>query len=514
MTQPNVLFLFSDEHNAKCLGHGLNSQVKTPNLDRLAAEGTRFSRAVTQSPICTPSRICFASGQYSHNHGYYGLAAEHDGPNLMDNLPHLYGHFKTAGYAVGAVGKSHLPPGWIESSCDRFVEDKDVEFGYPAFLRRQGIDPARSAGLNWGGKKIKAGGTDKFNHDFGPDELPYELSAEHWEASEAIDFMRTHGEQPFFLQVGFWRPHTPCTPSPEFWDMYPEEHLQEPPNADYEMSGKSPLLQERRQMLENLPPEKFVFDPPDYRSMRRRYLRGYYGCISQVDHAIGEILDALENLGLADNTIVVYSTDHGDFAIEHGIVEKAPGIFADAVTRIPFIWRWPGKIAADHESQQLVQTVDLAPTLCSLTGVEPMPTADGMDLTGLLQGNEQAVREVAVTENPCTRVLYHDRYRYVHVPEGMRAEGGEGELYDLLEDPWEMHNLIREPGYQEVVEDIRSRLLDWLLSTQRVVSVHPSLDRSGERAAKGRRRHPVDADGKRAPAYIQEIAEKCGRNYL
>lgn len=193
---PNILFLLSDEHNAKCLGHVPGSQVKTPNLDALAVGGVRCANAVTQSPICTPSRISFASGQYPHNHGYYGLAGKLEGgPDLLQNLPHLWSHFREAGYRTGAVGKSHLPPGWIESDCDRFVEDKDPETGYPAFLRECGIDPAESAALDWG-QRVKATDPPKFGHDFGPDALGYEHSVEHWEALEAMRFMEAHQEEP------------------------------------------------------------------------------------------------------------------------------------------------------------------------------------------------------------------------------------------------------------------------------------------------------------------------------
>lgn len=313
MPPPNVVFIISDEHNAKCMGHGLQPQARTPHLDRLAGEGVRFSQATTQSPICTPSRISFASGQYPHNHGYYGLAAPLDGPDLTARLPHMYGHFRDAGYAVGAVGTAHVPPGWIDASCHRRVEVKDPEFGYPAFLRQNGVPVERSASLNWG-KRVASGGEARFQHDFGPDELPYDLSPEHWVAAQAEDFLEVHGGEPFFLHVGFWRPHTPCTPSPEFWEMYPEAEIAEPPNADYDMSEKSPLLLGKRRTLENLPAGQFVFEPRTYRAMRRRYLRGYLGCVSQVDRAVGEVLAALDRLGLAENTVVVYTSDHGDYA--------------------------------------------------------------------------------------------------------------------------------------------------------------------------------------------------------
>ncbi len=509
-SQPNVLFLFSDEHNAKCLGHAERSRVKTPNLDRLAGEGVRFSRAISQNPICTPSRICFASGQYCHNHGYYGLAYSQDSPRLVDNIPHIYGNFKRAGYRVGAVGKSHLPPRWIEDSCDRLVHHKGDEKGYPAFLRDHNIPIEKSATLSWNEMS-----RDRFSHDFGPDNLPYEQSMEHWQAREAIDFLEQHGNQddPFFLQVGFQRPHTPCTPSPRFWDMYPEENLTLPPNTHGEIEDKPPFLQKVREQREEMPPEKFRTEPRTYRGALRRYLRGYYGCISQMDHAIGKILDYLERNDLAENTIVIYSSDHGDYAIEHGITEKAPGICSDAVCRIPFICRWPGRFPAAQKSTHLVESVDLAPTLCALADLPSMPTADGHDITRLLEGKNQPVRDIAVTENPLSRSIRTRRYRMVHYPPEMEQGQHRGDLYDMKDDPWETNNLFQDPEYGDVVQDLQRRFINWLTSTTRVVSTHPPVDSDGSLYSNAPNYHRVDDDGKRGLPYLRQVRDQ-ENNYL
>jgi len=316
-----------------------------------------------------------------------------------------------------------------------------------------------------------------------------------------------------FLQVGFWRPHTPCTPAPEFWEMYPEGELTEPPNVDLDMSDMPAPLQRKREQLETLPAGKFLHEPRDYRSMRRRYLRGYYGCISQMDRAIGEIFDALDRLGLSEDTIVIYSSDHGDFAGEYGLTEKVPGIWSDAVTRVPMIWRWPGRAKAGHASDRLVEAVDVAPTVCSLAGVEPMSCFDGHDLTPLLEGGDIRLRDVAVTENPLTRSAYDERYRLVHSAlktPSVEGQGEPGALYDHDEDPWEMHNLIDDPEHREVVADLRRRLLDHGLATSRVVTTHPSLDRDGRPYGKasGGRQHHVDTDGKRGADYLATVARE------
>ena len=515
MSRPNVLFLFSDEHNAKCLGHAERDGVHTPNLDRLAREGTRFRRAVAQSPICTPSRVSFASGQYPHNHGHYGLAGPvASGPDLLQHVPHVFGHFRAHGYRVASIGKTHLPPGWVEDACDRFVEHKDLAQGFPAYLRAQGVDPGQSTTLSWG-ERVRATDPPKFAHDFLPDELPYEHTPEHWKAREAIAFLERHREEPVFMQVGFWRPHTPCTPTQAFWDLYPQDERIEPPNADVSLADKPVALQRKREQLEAIPPHRLAQAPRTYEGMRRRYQRGYLGTVSQVDHAVGEILDALDRLDVAKETIVVYSSDHGDFAGELGLTEKAPGIWSDAVTRIPMIWRFPGRVAAGHACDALVESVDFAPTVCALAGAPEMPTADGASLVPLLEGGDRAVREIAVTETPRARAVYDGRFRLVHASHPFAGEADPGVLCDLVQDPWETRNLYRDAAHAPPVQAIRRRLLDWLVNTQRVTTAHPAVDDTGAPSGSkaGGRPHRVDADGRRGPAYLDRVAE-IGDAYL
>lgn len=192
------------------------------------------------------------------------------------------------------------------------------------------------------------------------------------------------------------------------------------------------------------------------------------------------------------------------------MVEKAPGICADAVTRIPFLWRWPGRFPGGCECGQLAESVDVAPTLCALAGLPEMPTADGKDLTGLLEGGDRPVRDLAVTENAWSTSFFDGRYRYLHVPPALEAANGACELYDLREDPWEMRNLVADPEHAAALADMRKRALDWLLTSRRVATSQPSLDRQGNRCQKGRRIHPVDADGKRGPNYLAQVAAQSG----
>ena len=250
---------------------------------------------------------------------------------------------------------------------------------------------------------------------------------------------------------------------------------------------------------------------------RLRKLHGYLGNVSHVDHAVGELLQFLDDAGIADNTIVVYSSDHGDYAAEFGIMEKAPGICSDAITRVPFMWRWPGRFPAGRVADELVESVDFAATACALAGIETMETGDGHDISHLLRGGKGAVRRVAVTEFAFSKSVRKGRYRYVHYPVGMFArfgaewrERGFAELYDLEADPWEQENLALLPQHRATVEEMRHELIDWLVTTTRPATVLRLPVAATEQRAL-RYHNPVNRDGKYNPRRVTELATL---NYL
>ncbi|MFQ5809970.1 MAG: sulfatase, partial [Armatimonadota bacterium] len=245
---------------------------------------------------------------------------------------------------------------------------------------------------------------------------------------------------------------------------------------------------------------------------RLRKLHGYLGNISHVDHAVGELLDWLQEHELEGDTIVVYSSDHGDYACEHGIMEKAPGICADAITRIPMIWRWPERFPAGHVAEEIVETVDMVNTLCELAGVEAMETADGQDISHLLRGESGEVHRVGVTEFAWSKSVRKGKYRYVYYPWEMFPEEhpeGFGELYDLEADPWEMRNLYFEPEYADVVREMQWELTNWLVTTTRPATVLPMRQYVSSQAVT-RYKNTVNSDGRIHPGRVEEIA---GGNY-
>jgi len=468
--QPNVLLIVSDQHNAKCLGAAGHPIVKTPHLDGLAAEGVRFTNAVAQNPICTPSRMCFLSGQYASNHGYYGLG----GP-FPQSLPTILGHFRGHGYRTAAIGKTHCPGEWVRDDCD-YWRGASVESDHPVgtalshydrYLEAKGLLGERDDALY-----PEQSRKDYQSKDARCSRLSFEDSVEGWCVQEAQRFIAKSGDQPWLMQVGLERPHQLYSPSKPFWEMYPND-LPMPPNADIDMSLKPPHMRKMREMCESTAQEESLFGEKTYEALRRRKLRGYYGLVSQTDHAVGELLGFLRDRGLEQDTVVIYSTDHGEYACEFGLLEKAPGICGDAVTRIPFIWSVPGKARTGHVCDRSVETVDLATTIAALTGLPELTTGDGRDLTPLLQGEDIELHRVGVTENLWSKSVRQGPWRLVYYPDGMFGPDTVGELYNLDEDPWEMKNLFYDPTHQPMIMKLKEELLNWLVTTARAVTVHP-----------------------------------------
>jgi arylsulfatase len=271
-----------------------------------------------------------------------------------------------------------------------------------------------------------------------------------------------------------------------------------PPNVDYDMSTKAPHLRRTREQQEANPESWTLFEPRTYRAGLKRKQHGYLGCVSQVDRAVGEMLEFLDGRGLSDNTIVIYTADHGDYACEHGIIEKAPGICGDAICRVPSIWRWSGRFRAGQVTDRILQNVDLAPTLISLLGLDPMYTCDGEDVTRLLRGEDVVVTDFGVTEHPWSKSVLKGKWRLVYYPERMFADelGGRrfGELYDLDTDPWEMSNLYFLAEHQKKVRELERDLMDWLVTTTRIKTMLPwVLPREGGGGLLDQR---AEADGK------------------
>lgn len=511
-TKPNILWLFSDQHSARTLGCYGNREVHTPNLDRLAAQGVRLTNAYTQNPICTPSRMCYLSGQYVHNFGYFGNKG-----HAPARLPHLLSHVRKHGYKTGVFGKLHTPQGWLGPHCDVVMDPSGIEGAdpYGAFLRELGKEADRD---------------DKFlpawyaghgaNRGQGVDAQPSKLNGdetlEGWLAERTGEFIESAHRQgsPFCVWMTLSRPHQPYAAARSFWDMYDERALTLPPNADHNLAGRhaSAKLTQRHWQTSN---DWRLFQPDDWETSRRRVLRGYYACVSQVDYACGKVLNKLEQLGIRDNTIVVYASDHGEFAGEHGMIEKAPGIAFRCVTRIPYIWSYPKALPANVSRDNLTGPVDFLPTVCALAGLPQPDWTDGRNITEALTHGRDVNQEM-VTEFSCTKTIHTKTFKLTqYIPD--MCEGNDfGELYDIRNDPWELRNLYFDGEYKPIVEELRFRLYCWLVRTTRHVTVGPKAP--GKREPWSGAWHAghewYGEDGKIGFEPIQAMIERGQLNYL
>ena len=427
---PNVLFLICDDLNCDigCYGHPL---VKTPNIDRLAKRGVRFDQAHCQYPLCGPSRASFMTGLYAdqtlvHRNTVY-IREHTPNVNTMSQM------FRDAGYFATRVGKiyhynvpKHIgtgghddPYSWNRTFNPR-GRDKDEED--KIFSLKKG---SFGATLSW----LAAEGTD-------------EQQTDGIAATEASRLLHQHAKEgsAFFLAVGLYRPHTPYVAPKKYFDMHPLESVIVPEIPDGYLATIPPAARKsvtRRKEQVNLDPE-----------IAQQAIQAYYASISFADAQVGRILNALEESGLADNTIVVFTSDHGYHMGEHGHYQKTT-LFENA-TRVPLVMAGPG-IAQGADSKSMAEMVDFYPTLAELAGLPIPEFVSGVSLAATLRDPTQATRTSALTQYESGYSIRTSRYRYTEWGDS----GSDGkELYDHQTDPGEMKNLASDPAQNDTISEL------------------------------------------------------------
>lgn len=442
----NVLFIAVDDMNCDlaCYGH---AQVRSPNIDRLAARGTLFSRAYCQFPLCSPSRASLMTGLRPDTTEVFDLKKDFRRTSLPDvvTLPQM---FRRHGYVAARVGKIYHygvplqigtdgaddPASWHEvvnpRGLDREVHD-----------RIHTLQPGQFGGtLSW------------LNLDTSDDEQTDGVGA-----LAAIRLLETHHPRqtgrPFFLAVGFYRPHTPYVAPSHYFDLYDRHAIQ-------------PVL-EKPGDRDDIPPAA-LFDRPGQRELtipqRQEIIQAYYAAISYMDAQVGRLLDALERLGLAEQTVVLFTSDHGYHLGAHGLWQKSD--LFEGSCRVPLIIAAPRMKPAGAATQAVVEMVDIYPTLAGLCGLTPPPHVLGMDLAPVLEdparpGKPGAStvtvvrnRDAAERRQALGHTIRTPRYRYTEWDEGRLGN----ELYDYETDPEEYVNLARVPGHEALVAQMQSLL--------------------------------------------------------
>ncbi len=411
--KPNILLIFPDQWRRQAFGGQGDPNLATPVLDRLAAESTQFTSAYSNHPVCSPTRATLQTGRHTHQNGFLrnNLYLEQDPQNLGYRL-------KDAGYRTGYIGKWHL--------------DGQARPGFVPPHRRQGWDDFH--GFNRGHWYRLDQADEARARYFTPDgELVFsDIYEPVLQADLAIDFMRRQkADAPWALTVAFGPPHDPYTPPPSH-DRFNPADIQWRPNV----------------------PEASRQD-----SQTGKAIAGYYGLCELMDAQIGRLLRHLDESGEAGNTIVVFTSDHGDMLGSHG--RHAKLVPFEESSGIPLYVRGPG-IRRGHQVAQPVSVIDYAPTLLALAGSAPGPRMTGQDLTPALRGGRLQDRPVLLEgfmhlEPRQWRSIIAGGFKLTLVAE--EKEGNDtyhllNQLYDLGSDPYEMHNLYRDPARQGLVKEL------------------------------------------------------------
>ncbi len=497
--KPNILFIMADQLRWDYIGCAGHPHIKTPHIDALAKRGVRFDRCFIQSPVCGGSRMSFYSGRYNITHG----ATYNNFPLRVDEWT-MGDYLRPLGYRSVLVGKTHFKP--------------DIET-----MQRYGIDPGTNPGLPYWQCGFEAYERDDGLHpeEYGDEDLAYNqwlrqkgypgdnpwhtyansvegengevlsgwqmrnarrparLKEEHSETAymtdRALEFLSRHQaekpEQPWCLHLSYIKPHWPYIAPAPYHDMYGPEHVIAPVRSEAERANPHPVIAAFMRHDESVNFSR--------QEVRETVIPTYMGLISQFDHHIGRVFAHLDKLGIADNTIVVVTSDHGDYLGDHWLGEK--DLFHDVITRIPMIVMDP-RPAADATrgsiSDALVQAIDLAPTFLDAGGGEPAPhRLEGASFLPLLHGQSPAKpwREAVFCDSDFA--LRHAR-KYLDLAEDQARgfmvrtaqwkyvyfEKFAPQLFDLVGDPDELTDLGTSPAHEGVRAEMKDRMFHWLLN--------------------------------------------------
>ncbi len=470
MNVPNILLICTDQQRFDALGAYGNDEIHTPHLDRLAEQGVLFENCYVNSPVCGPSRASLMSGRYVHAHGAWangvGLPA-HERLFSRDLADH--------GYDCGLVGKFH-----VGGACSGGRLEPRLDDGFRVF--RWAHDPYPGSSENAYHRWLRAVRPDLYESAVqagagaGFDAMPTEFHYSRWIGNETIDYLRRSRDpgKPFFFVANFFDPHHGFGAPKEYADAYRDKPLRRPVTRDQELAGKPPVLTEASHRSYAGHARGYV----EYTESELHDVKvNYYAMVSLVDDEVGRILAALNETGLAENTLVVFTSDHGEMLGDHQLMHKGPKIY-ECADRDPLLMRWPAGLPAGERRAELVQWIDLASTFLAAAGAPPLPRGQGLDVLPLARGEQDApVRGWALCEyrnsghpypEPVhTTMLRRDHWKivvYHGAPSTTRARTGE--LYDLERDPAELDNLWDDPAHAAVRAELQESLLDVLVATE------------------------------------------------
>ena len=475
--KPNILFIFPDQHRGDVMGCAGNPVAQTPNLDRLAAEGVTFTRCCTNSPLCMPARASLISGQYVNEHGVWSNSINGDrhGPSHVRNI-------RDAGYHTAVIGKTHLyvHAGAIDTRNHvhelndwGFVDTHEltgpratanVDSPYTDYLAEKGLLDVHREYMRDYNAAMRNGTLHPWDEP--PSPLPAEDHLDTYTGRTAANWIRSYKEdKPFYLQVLFPGPHDPFDSPAEYRAMYKPDDMPvgimdrpaEPvaPYVDFVLrwSGLDGMTEAQKQMLRV----------------------HYYAKVTLIDDAIGQVIRALEESGLIDNTWIIYTSDHGEMLGDHFMSHKI--VFYEGALKIPCIIKPPGGTKG-WKSDALTDQLDVAASLIDIAGARPLEGSDGCSLirqvkAGPDRPQAQRGKEAIFSEVFGFSMVLTERYKMAIDSRTQQPV----ELYDMVDDPNELHNMVKDPSLENVRRELLDQHLNRLLNSlnEKKLKIHEEI---------------------------------------
>jgi arylsulfatase len=468
-SRPNIILLTTDQQRFDALGINGNAVIRTPHLDRLAGRGVNFSHAFVQNTVCVPSRACIQTGRYTHQHGVRYMETEvAKTPGLPPWEVTFMERLQQAGYHTGAAGKMHMFPEkgfhWTRLTGGkgaRWTQQTGLPIG-PAPLGQeyaQWLEQRHPGGYEAIYRQRRRGEYRR-NHTAIVNDLPLSEHVEFWIKESALEFIAENRDGPFFLWCGFTGPHGPFDPPASHARLYRPQDMPISAMCLAEPVDKPKLYQRR------------AFRSDDDVGLVQLITARYYALVSLIDDMVGEIVAALRAHGLWDNTLLCLVSDHGEMLGDFGRMGK--GVFHESVLRVPLIVVPPGKAERPRRCDELVEAMDIAPTILDYAGVDVPDTMQARSLRpriehGAGRGMQCVLSEYASNDRQihgkCIRTR---RHKYVCWANDI------GELYDLQADPTESRNLWVKPGSAALVQQYERMLLEKLLASEKPILPTPT----------------------------------------
>ncbi|SDD85067.1 sulfatase family protein [Auraticoccus monumenti] len=462
--RPNIVFVITDQQRFDTIAALGHDHVDTPNLDRLVAEGAALTRTYVTSPSCAPSRASLFSGLFPHTTG----VLRNDEPWHHSWVERL----GEAGYHCVNVGKMHTYP--YEASVGfherHVVENKDRDTPRLPFYLDTWDKALWARGVRKPSRVTYAERED-YTERLGAFEWepPADLHADTFVGSLAAMWLeRWRGDRPFFLQVGFPGPHPPYDPTPQALDAYRDRDVPLPSRSPEEIAAQPQALQDLRAQHMGVDHDAIVHldEPTEEQLLRQR--RHYHANVTMIDEQIGVLRDALAARGVLDDTVIIFTSDHGDTLNDHGHSQK--WTMYEGSVHVPAVVWGPGRIAAGQVLDGLTSHMDLGPTVLELAGVEVPSWFEARSLLPALRGEEYPGRPEVFSEHARDRILsgtalmtmvVRDRWKLVSY-----LDPDDGQLFDLEADPGELHDLYDEAEHAPVRAELESAIHRWRAESQ------------------------------------------------